>query len=136
MNPPTIDDVKDCIVTYHDQRNDMESHSPSKYCAVSEIEYRSATSYGSWFGQWWNISVHFIADIDHDGARQATRTKRIEMGLPGRSFAIREIIDEFPCVIVYAKPTGLIWPSFVYMDHLPTVLLLKGTYFLNRDHAI
>jgi hypothetical protein len=131
MNPPTFDSVKDCIVTYHDQcRNRLDPMPQNSiiYGAAPEVEYRSTKSYGSWF-EWWNTSVHFVADIDNDGCGNQTQYKRIEMCLKRRSYAIRELVEEFPDVIVYAKQTGLIWPNFVYMDNLPTVLLRKGVHF-------
>ena len=136
--PPSFEEVKDCVVEYcnaHRNRLDTQTSRDNLYREDLEITYRSRKSWGSLFGQWWIFQVdlvHAVEQDNRDDHDKDLRKRRLEMGLPGRSFTIGDLVESFGDVCVTAKRTCLVWPSFRYMDSLPSTILVKGMHFVSK----
>lgn len=131
---PNYEDVKIHVVEYVNcHRNKNNTHGDESIGNSPVCKYRSTKSWGSWFGTWWHIEVDVVLEIDLDEAcpesKMATRKERINAGISGLAWTVGRLADIFPNVRVRAVRTGPIWPSFLYMDHLPVDVMEKGPYW-------
>ena len=128
---PRYSDIENHVVQYVDCHRHKDD--PCKGTVMlgkpTVANYRSDKSWGTWFGQWWNVEVDLVSEIDFDGPQSNTRRERVEMTLPGRKWTVGQLADAFPQVRVSVTPTGLIWPTFLYMDRMPVTLLAQGAYW-------